>query len=434
VSFVLKIVAGPNRGAEIALVEGVAVTLGKNDDCDIVLADSSLPDAPVKIETSADGVSVDGEVLAPLNVRTLGETSFAVGPAEGAWGKLTWPEKEGKADETKPEEAVAGQPTKAEEEAAPQETQDAGEGGDEGKTRKRRGCLAPFLVIILVMAMLFAAGWYFRGWLKPRLEPYRPQAEATWRWTRDHAKTAYAWCREEGAGLWHMAVSMVGEKQPPEPPRPASEIIADIAAENGLKVGEANGNLVLSGNLKTRAERLSVTAKAYSAMPYVELDLSDDETMKTAVLDTLALIGEKGVAVREVTNRIVVLERAVRDLPRLAERIMSEVPKIRGLEVDAEGQEESAGGDVEAAGRDAAEAAVQNGKQETPAEVAEDEPAKPMPRLPLAGILTTPYPCLVTRNGVRIMEGASIGDWKVVKIEADAVLLENGGERRTWQP
>ena len=36
-NFVLKIVRGANAGAEIALPEDVAVSLGKSDDCDIVL-------------------------------------------------------------------------------------------------------------------------------------------------------------------------------------------------------------------------------------------------------------------------------------------------------------------------------------------------------------------------------------------------------------
>ena len=51
-SFLLKIVEGPNKGAEIALVEGVAVTFGKGDDCDIVIADSTMPAEPMKIEPS----------------------------------------------------------------------------------------------------------------------------------------------------------------------------------------------------------------------------------------------------------------------------------------------------------------------------------------------------------------------------------------------
>ena len=59
-SFLLKIVEGPNKGAEIALVDGVMVTLGKGDDRDIVLADRTMPDAPLKVAASADGVTLSG--------------------------------------------------------------------------------------------------------------------------------------------------------------------------------------------------------------------------------------------------------------------------------------------------------------------------------------------------------------------------------------
>ena len=104
-SFLLKIVEGPNKGAEIALVEGVAVTIGKGDDCDIVLADLTLPDNPLKIEASADGVTIDGDPVEPLEVKTIGATSFAVGPAETAWGALKWSKKESESHESpeKPE-------------------------------------------------------------------------------------------------------------------------------------------------------------------------------------------------------------------------------------------------------------------------------------------------------------------------------------------
>ena len=95
-SFLLKIVEGPNKGAEIALVDGVAVTLGKGDDCDIVLADSTMPDSPLKIEASGDSVmagNVDPDepetAMEPLElfaVKTLGATSFAIGPADAPWG------------------------------------------------------------------------------------------------------------------------------------------------------------------------------------------------------------------------------------------------------------------------------------------------------------------------------------------------------------
>ena len=65
-SLLLKIVRGPNAGAEIALVDGVGVTLGKTDDCDIVLADQTLDDAPMRIEVGAGGVTLDGERMEPM--------------------------------------------------------------------------------------------------------------------------------------------------------------------------------------------------------------------------------------------------------------------------------------------------------------------------------------------------------------------------------
>ena len=81
--FLLKIVQGPNAGAEIALVEGVRVTLGSADACDIVLADPTLPAEACAIEASADGVvlttpGAEPERLEPLRVRSFGSTALAV--------------------------------------------------------------------------------------------------------------------------------------------------------------------------------------------------------------------------------------------------------------------------------------------------------------------------------------------------------------------
>ena len=87
-NFLLKIVEGPNKGAEIALVEGVDVTLGKADECDIVLADPTLPDAPFTLVATASGVTLDGSALEPFHVKTAGSTAFAVGPADAVWGDL----------------------------------------------------------------------------------------------------------------------------------------------------------------------------------------------------------------------------------------------------------------------------------------------------------------------------------------------------------
>ncbi len=60
--------------------------------------------------------------------------------------------------------------------------------------------------------------------------------------------------------------------------------------------------------------------------------------------------------------------------------------------------------------------------------------AAPLPALPVCGILSTPYPCLVLNDGKRILEGAAIGDWTVLKIDVDSVVITNAMGRFVWKP
>ena len=57
-----------------------------------------------------------------------------------------------------------------------------------------------------------------------------------------------------------------------------------------------------------------------------------------------------------------------------------------------------------------------------------------MPALPVCGILTKPYPCLVMRDGTRVLEGAPLGGNVILKIEADAVTVTNSAGRFVWKP
>ena len=52
----------------------------------------------------------------------------------------------------------------------------------------------------------------------------------------------------------------------------------------------------------------------------------------------------------------------------------------------------------------------------------------------IAGILTAPYPCVVMRNGHRVMEGAQIGTAILEKIEADRLVLSEAGKTFEWRP
>ena len=381
-NFLLKIVEGPNKGAEIALVSGVAVTLGKGDDCDIVLADPTLPSEPVSIEASDAGVTVDGEPLEPFAVKTSGATSFAIGPSDAPWGELKWPSK---AESPKPEEErrdESGGEGRETTEAKHDETSESPVSSpapdDDGKPKKKRGgccgCLVALVVLLLVMAGL---AWYYRTAIKD-------------------------FCDSRGYDIRAVGnvVQLVRSSDKSEKPTLSEKItLASIAARYGLSVEEGDGTAKISGNLKTRAERL--------------------RTLTEGALKVLV-----------ATNRVLTISgvsRSPSELARMLRALNADLPKLRsadvaGVRFGVVPKHETSG----------------VGQEENPA--VEPEFARPVakksktPLLPVCGILTKPYPCLVMRDGMRVLEGAALGENVILKIEADAVIVTNSMGRFTWRP
>ncbi len=405
-SFILKIVEGPNRGAEIALVEGVAVTLGKGDDCDIVLADPTMPEEPLSIEASDDAVTVNGERLEQFAVKTLGATSFAVGPADAPWGELKWPEKgEIPRKDTEPTEARSGKDESsrraAEAQSAEAEEENLRDSASPREEKKRHGCLGCLLWAVLLVLLLGALAWHFRDAL-------RPYAEKALAYVRESMPLGFG---TGGAGI-DAAPAMT---------------LSEIASNYGLELEENGGQAKLSGNLKTRAERLRATAEAYEARPGVDLDLSDDESFRAAADDALFTITEGAMKVVAATNRVLSIAGTSSSpfaLKRILESLNADLPKLR--DIDATGV---AYGMVPG---------KEDGDDwETPIAVSRARRRAATPRepsLPVCGILTKPYPCLVMRDGSRVLEGAALGGNVIVKIEADAVTVTNSTGRFTWKP
>lgn len=396
-SFLLKIVEGPNKGAEVALVEGVSVTLGKGDGCDIILADPTLPDAPIAIEATASGVTLDGEPVAEFAVTTRGATSFAVGPSDKPWGALVWPKAEA------PEDAGAPEAGGHEEEATPEAGKAPEPSGDapaeKPAERKRRGCFGCIVALLVAAAILLALGLLWRR----------------------HAG-------DRGDGFISALVSRFtsrGGSSATLDPSLQHPDLAGIASRYGLSLDEEDGATRLSGNLLTRRERLAATAEAYQAMPGVELDLSDDESFRASATDALFTLTEGALKVVSATNRVLSVagsSPSAQALTRTLEALNSDLPKLRDVDVS--------GVTIEGVG---------------PVAVEDDGPDSPRPRriahrkaenspLPVCGILTMPYPCLVMRDGRRVMEGASIGDSIIVEIGPDSVTLTNSTGRFTWKP
>ena len=401
-NFLLKIVEGPNKGAEIALVEGVAVTLGKGEDCDIVLADPTMPDAPLSVEASADGVAVGGVPLESFSVKTFGATSFAVGPADAPWGELKWPKPEDREEERENgEESTEPPPPPTTEPPSPPAT--------EPSSRRRGGCFGCLFVLLGLLLVLIALVWLFWDALKPRAE-----------------------------SLWEkMYAGRSGTDDTPTVQSSGSvtrsSSLRDIAAKYALSLVESDGRARISGNLKTRRDRLAATAEAYGAQPGVELDLSDDETLRTSAEDALFTLTEGALKVVAATNRVVSIAGSSRSpllLKKTLEALNADLPKLRN--VDTSGVVISPlMARTDGAGAGDGEQADGIFSTRTPRRTSK-KPASPT--LPVCGILTTPYPCLVMRDGRRIMEGATIADSVIVEIGADSVTLTNSTGRFTWKP
>ncbi len=410
-NFILKIVQGPNAGAEIALVEGVAVTLGKSDDCDIVLADATLPDEPVSIEASASGVTAGGAPLEPFHVRVLGSTAFAAGPASGAWGELVWP----KAEEPKPETPAPGDapepsPAPAGGDSAPPADGAPDADGGKPEKKKRRGCAAGCLaaaalcVLAAILAMLFF---------------------------RDSAKALAQ--RLRGSVSGDGAEESAGGPRPGEDPRKAA--LSAVAAKYGLSMKEEGGRYTLSGDFKTRAERLAASAEAFEAMPGADVDFSDDESFCSAATDALLILSEGSLKVVSATNRFLAiggLSRSPGALSRTLSALDADLPKLRGVDVSRVA--------FDAKAKDATapepETAVQTPVYGTAPAAKKIQPRKKKDThsLPVCGILSVPYPCLVMRDGRRVMEGAPLEGYVVEKIGQDSVTLTNAAGRVEWKP
>lgn len=405
-SFLLKIVEGPNKGAEIALVEGVSVTLGKGNDCDIILADPTLPAEPLTLEAGADSVVAGGEPLAPFAVKTLGSTSFAVGPSDAPWGELVWPrsndERQEASDESQEEaqdakaEGVAPKAAEGDKGRSKAETPDAGSDGSteersNGQTSKR-GFFSRLLGIVAAVVVLIVILLIF------------------------------AKCPKGSGGSQPSTVSL----QP--------STLSSLVERYGLVSTNRDGRVVLVGDFSSRAERLAATAEAYSAQPGIELDFADTESLKTAVADTLALVGETRLSVADITNRVAVLAGEAANFRRMLEAIAADVPKIAN--VDVTGVRVLGLGtlvSMEEAGESPDEQpSIRAGEQ--PGKRTGEQTVQALPQLPICGILTAPYPCLVLRDGRRVLEGAPVGDSVILKIEADSVTLTNSTGRFTWKP
>ena len=230
--------------------------------------------------------------------------------------------------------------------------------------------------------------------------------------------------------------------------------LVDVAEKYGVAVVETNGQVVLRGNLKTRAERLEATAAAFQAKPGVELDLMDDESLGEAAGALVSMIVGDALQVAAATNRIVVLRgdsgtvetlrlvlaAMARDIPGLTNIDCAEVACGEEQEMPAKITFSSVKAESQSARPVEPEALSERPLEvvQKPIIVKGKQPKRSVAvapqRLPLCGILTVPYPCIIQKNGTRVFEGGEFGGYTVVKITATAVTLRDGKRTFEWKP
>ena len=237
--------------------------------------------------------------------------------------------------------------------------------------------------------------------------------------------------------------------------------LRELAAQHGISYAEKEGRPVLSGNLAHRAERLAIRALALAIDRHCELELSDDETLASSADALLFTVTEGALEVFGVSNRVVTIVgyapsaaalgaalTALRaDVPWTGDvdiasvRVGGPVPvehktsafAVSGTLSDSRPTVVEAGSG--AAAEKASEKAAEKGADEADIKIS-DVNGRRLPRnlFPVAGVLTRPYPCVVLRDGHRIVEGGQLGTYTVVRIAADALELKQGGGKASWEP
>ena len=411
-NWLLKIVEGPLKGAEVALVDGRRVSLGSDDACDIVVGDAALAAQACELDVSGTGVTVltpDGAATAlkPFEVRTFGTTAFAVGPVDQPWGDLVYPPPEAPdapvpAPSEPSAEPEAAEPPPAEAEAAP---------------KRRHGCLGTLLVLLLLLVGALALLHCCRASIEarcPQVARFRAEVESA---------AQKGWAATQG--LW---ARWFGTARPASAPVAKGPALPELAAQHGLALVETNGVRQLAGNVRRRTERLAIRALALADDPSVQFNLTDDETLRASADELLFVVTEGALKATAASNRVVTLAGyapSAAKLERALRALAADVPGIERVETKA----------VQVGGPAPAGTVA--------AEVAPDAPKGGRPRAgqerkrtvePIAGILMHPYPCVVLRTGLRLAEGAQIGTATIVRIEADRLILRDGKTEFAWRP
>jgi hypothetical protein len=115
------------------------------------------------------------------------------------------------------------------------------------------------------------------------------------------------------------------------------------------------------------------------------------------------------------------------------EAIRADVPHVRNVDCTRVRLAESASvaAVVEQTVADAAKPVVKGVKV---ARVRRDGRKGSAPKMPVVGVMTVPYPCIVLKDGSRVTEGAEFGGFIIDRIAADTIRIKGPEGTFEWRP
>lgn len=297
--YLLKLLAGPNQGAEIALNEETLL-VGSGETCDIILSDSLVAAEHIKlhIESSrvtltplAAGVTYETKVLEPnkaLEIKAfsligLGTTYLIIGPQNTSWPRISL---EGLLQKTKDDAEAAA-------------TQDLF--GKIKKIGKKRGHILLTGVVILLLALLVLSNL-------PRERIADPNRIS------------------QGTGSSGNTRAL--EKD-------LKAYLEKLREEKGLVLEKAaDGVTVLSGYLKTFKERLDIERSLRPYQSTIRVKIMDQESMLTSARELLQVL-KVTMLVSALPDGGLQLEGYANSQEKfddLKSRLMQDVPSLKYVE------------------------------------------------------------------------------------------------------
>ena len=156
------------------------------------------------------------------------------------------------------------------------------------------------------------------------------------------------------------------------------------------------------------------------------MDLSDDESLRASAEELLHIVTGDTVKVMDAANRHLSLAgnlEGPEELRRMLEAIQADIGFAESVDCSQVSLPVATAASLPAV-------PVASSPSMAPPPVA----LPTLPKLPVVGVLMTPYPCLVMRDGSRVVEGAEFHGFTVDKISEDAVLLRHDDITLKWKP